>query len=176
MEVVHEIWKDIPGYENLYQVSNLGNVRSFKNRNGRGLVDEPKLKKGYINRKGYRQITLWMNGKRNRTTIKVSVLVAMAFLGHTPNKHKVVVDHINENKTDDRLENLQLITSRENTTRSIDKTKTGSKYCCVTWHKKSKKWFTQINIGGIRYHVGLFSTQLKAHFAVRRFKKQCGVK
>jgi len=43
----------------------------------------------------------------------------MAFLNHTPCGHKLIVDHINENKLDNRVENLQLITNKQNVIKSI---------------------------------------------------------
>jgi ribosomal protein L15E len=71
----------------------------------------------------------------------------MAFLNHTPCGYKIVVDHIDNNiKTDNRLENLQLITQRENVSKDIKNT--SSKYIGVCWHKKAKKWRSSIQING----------------------------
>jgi hypothetical protein len=70
-----EIWKDVPNYDGFYQVSNLGNVKSFYKKN------EKILKQG-INRYGYKFVSLSKNNKQK--TIKTHQLVAMAFLNHTP--------------------------------------------------------------------------------------------
>ena len=103
MTNIEEIWKDVPNYEGLYQVSNLGNVKSV--RRNRLLT----LKS---NGKGYLCIQLWSNGFFE--TFKVHQLVAMAFLGHVRCGHKFVVNHKNFIRTDNRLENIEVVTARQN--------------------------------------------------------------
>lgn len=109
MENQIEIWKDIPGYEEYYQVSNLGRVKSFK-------LKKITILKQYKNTNNYLVVTLHNKKKHfNPKKISVHLLVAMAFLNHKPNKtNEIVVDHINNIRFDNRLENLQLITNREN--------------------------------------------------------------
>ena len=89
-----EIWKDIEGYEGLYQVSNMGNVRN--SRSGRIL----KYKE---NSSGYLRINLYKNGKK--MYYKVHRLVALTFISNTENKP--CVDHINTIKNDNRVCNLR---------------------------------------------------------------------
>ena len=95
-----EIWKDVPGYESLYQVSSLGRVKSLQryvnNNGGKQLLKERLLKFGLS--KGYYNVVLYKN-KKNKN-IKVHKLVAMAFLNHKPNGYELVIDHINNNKLD----------------------------------------------------------------------------
>ena len=98
-----ENWKDIKGYEGIYQVSDLGRVKSLRYGN---------ILNPYINSTGYKVVNLSENTKR--VTKKVHSLVAECFLNHTPNGYKLVVDHINNVKTDNSLNNLQIITHREN--------------------------------------------------------------
>lgn len=101
-----EIWKDIKGYEGLYQVSNLGNVKSL---NYNKTKKEKQLTKLTI--MGYIKVGLSKNGK-----VKVHFvhrLVWEAFNGPIP--EGMCVNHINEDKTDNRYpENLNLMTHREN--------------------------------------------------------------
>lgn len=102
-----EIWKSIPNYEELYKISSLGNLLSLRNNK----LLHPSKEHGYL------KTSLRKDGMQKKFSIHQ--LVAMAFLGHIPCKHKLVVDHINENKLDNRLENLQIITNKENVVKSI---------------------------------------------------------
>lgn len=146
-----EVWRDIKGYEGYYQVSSCGRVKSLK-------YNKEKILKLSQDGGGYYHCDLYLNG--NQKTIKVHKLVAIAFLGHKPNGMKIVVDHINNVKTDNRLENLQLISHRKNL--SKDKKGYSSQYVGVTWYKPTSKWKAQIGINGKKKHLGLFSNELQA--------------
>jgi len=100
-----EIWKDIEGYEGKYQVSNLGNVKSL-NYNNYGYE---KLLSPFLN-SGYLYVDLLINTKRR--TFRVHRLVAEAFIPNSDNKPEV--NHINEIKTNNRAENLEWVTRKEN--------------------------------------------------------------
>lgn len=108
-----EIWKDIEGYEGLYQVSNMGRVKSLERKvphwSGERTVKERILKLG-MDRGGYLQVNLYACGKLK--THKVHLLVCEAFHDNLENKKDV--NHINENKTDNRVCNLEWLTRKEN--------------------------------------------------------------
>jgi len=149
-----EKWKVID-VNNDYDVSNYGNVRSRK-------TGKLKTLKGTIKRRGYVIVELYRDGKSK--DYKVHQLVTFAFLNHTiNNSKKLVIDHINNNKIDNRLDNLQLITNRENT--SKDKINGSSKYTGVVWHKRDKKWASSISINKKRIHLGYFNNEIDAHNA-----------
>lgn len=160
-----EIYKDIPGYEGYYQVSNLGNVKSLPRilirNNGRTLSLKERILTPSLDTPGYRFVILCRLGKRRN--YKISQLVAMAFLNHKRNGFNIVVDHINNVKTDDRLENLQLLTNRENC--SKNRVNGSSKYVGVCWDKSRKKWIATIQINGGLKNLGRFNTELQAHEA-----------
>ena len=98
-----EIWKDIKGFEGIYQVSNLGRVKSFC-----GLKE--KILKPKLTRNGYYQVGLHKNSIRKFYC--VHRLVYEAFNGTIP--EGLQVNHTNEVKTDNRLSNLNLMTPKEN--------------------------------------------------------------
>lgn len=165
-----EIWKDVVGYEGIYQVSNLGRVKSLSRIliDSRGGVRTLKeiIRANTINDKGYPFVTLRKNSKTMTKTIHL--LMAEAFLGHKPSRD-MFVDHIDNNKRNNNLLNLQVITPRENNSKD---TISSSKYTGVSWHKKSKKWVANIKIKGKCNYLGLFDCELKASIAYQKALKQ----
>lgn len=108
----NEIWKDVKGYEGLYQVSNLGKVKSLKRLcnskfNSKRIIKE-RILKSHKNTSGYLSVVLCKN-KSKSFTIHRLVLINFSCL----NKNKQV-NHINGNKLDNRLENLEWCNSSEN--------------------------------------------------------------
>lgn len=106
-ELNNEIWKDIPEYEELYQVSNLGRVRSLDRivtrKDGRKQLCKGKLLSPCKLRWGYLGVNLSKNNKG--LTKKVHRLVAKTFLNNSFNL--LDVNHIDEDKTNNRLNNLE---------------------------------------------------------------------
>jgi hypothetical protein len=167
-----EIWKDIPGYEGMYQVSNMGNVKSLskeKLHNGKyPITTNEKVLKPSPNNLGYLLVGLCSNGLKK--TMRVHTLVAMAFLNHkSDGTNKIVVDHINNIKTDNRLVNLQLISQRENI--SKDKKNGTSQYTGVCWDKSKNKWKTEIKIDDKKKHLGYFTDEYEAHLEYEKALK-----
>ncbi len=122
---MEEVFKEIPDYPD-YKVSNLGRVKSFK-RNKEIFL------KPINDTYNYLQVVLYKNKKPR--TIQVHRLVAMVFLNHIFNtSNGIVVDHINNNRQDNRLENLQLITIRQNN--SKDRVGGASNFIGVYWNGK----------------------------------------
>ena len=114
-----EIWKDIKGYENLYQVSNLGNIKSkeriIKRNNHNSLIKEKLLKK-YI-RAGYYAVKLYKNNIK--TNIPVHRIVAQNFLENKQNKP--CINHKDGNKLNNNINNLEWCTYSENTLHAYKK-------------------------------------------------------
>jgi hypothetical protein len=102
---MNEIWKDIPNYEGLYQVSNLGRIKSLKKKER----SREKILKNSIDFAGYKLAHLYKFNKLK--TIRVHRLVLLAFKGNS----NLQCNHINGVKSDNRLENLEYCTQSENT-------------------------------------------------------------
>jgi len=174
IEPKQEIWKDIPNYESLYQVSNFGNVKSLE-RYVKGKVEnrlqkENILSKRLVGDKGSQYYAVTLCNNKDRKQIKVSVLVAMAFLNHIPNGYVgFTVDHIDNNPLNNNVNNLQVITKRENSSKDR---KGISKYTGVTFNKKSNKWRSQIWIDGKNKTLGSFDDELEAHRAYQKELQQ----
>lgn len=122
--MIKEYWKPIPEFEGLYEISTFGNIkriqRYVKNRNGYRLLNE-KIISTKLDKDGYNLVTLYKD--KEQYTFRVHRLVAKTFLLNT-NLNKIQVNHKNGIKSDNRVENLEWVTPKENIIHSI---KTGLK-------------------------------------------------
>lgn len=116
---MEEIWKDIIGYEGIYQVSSNGKVRSVDREVfepcGKIRQHKSRLLKPTVEKVGYELVTLSKSGEIK--TFRVHRLVAQAFLENLENKKEV--NHKNANKSDNRIENLEWCTSLENNAHAV---------------------------------------------------------
>lgn len=126
----NEIWKDVAGYEGLYQVSSEGRVKSLARvvirNNGQKLPIKERILKPAFNGRGYLIVDLCDGGKRKH--FKVHRLVCQAFHENPDNKPQV--NHIDEDTTNNRASNLEWVTAKENVnhgTRTKRMAKTNSK-------------------------------------------------
>lgn len=112
-DLPNEVWKDVVGYEGLYQVSNLGRVKMLPrkvlaNKSIKNIKEH--ILKQTISKKGYLYVDFWVNNKVKR--FAVHRLVLSAFLGNS--EISLECNHKNENRSDNRLDNLEWLTHREN--------------------------------------------------------------
>ena len=98
-----EVWRDIPDYEGLYKASNMGKILSLIS----GVLLNP-----YNKKDRYLKVSLYKKGKEK--IISVHRIIAITFLG---NQSPLVVDHIDGNKTNNALYNLEWVTNKENSRR-----------------------------------------------------------
>lgn len=114
----YEIWRDIKGYEGLYQVSNLGRIKRICDSITIGIYGQIIVRhrnniiKGFKGKRqnDYWRVYLYKNGKRKKYT--VHILVYTSFFGEIPDGYQV--NHIDENKDNNSIFNLNLLTPKEN--------------------------------------------------------------
>lgn len=114
-----EIWKDVNGYENLYQVSNKGRVKTLhKPDQGCSTLDENNIKKidDVTRHKGYCLVQLYKDGKKKM--VRVHRLVAEAFIPNPMNYSQV--NHIDGNKTNNCVENLEWCSGKHNMQHAVE--------------------------------------------------------
>ena len=152
-----EVWKDVPEFEN-YQVSNLGRV---KNINYRG-TNKTKYLQSNSNRK---KVALYQNGFQKKTSI--AVWMAITFLNFKPNRYTKVVDHIDNDSTNDCLYNLQILSHRENISKDSK-----NKYGYTGVGQNGKKYDSKIVINKKRIYLGTFKTPEEAAQAYQKALKR----
>lgn len=160
-----ENWKDIKGYEGFYQVSDLGNVKSLSrivshNKSGVLTIKERMLKMS-VDAHGYKHVMLSKNGKVKAN--KVHTLVAIAFLGFIPCGYNKVINHIDFDRLNNKLNNLEITTPRDNGNQKH--LKSSSKYTGVSWNKKYNKWQSHIRINNKSKNLGSYVNEYDAHLA-----------
>lgn len=172
---MNEIWKSIKNYERLYEISNLGKVKSLPKKwtCGKHKIvhkkDDTILKYG-IDGNGYCIVVLCKN--RKPKTFKISHLVWDYFGDRLRNGRKLQVDHIDNNKQNDRIDNLQLLTCRGNISKwHLQNGKKTSQFTGISWDKKTKKWEAKIWIDGKKIYLGRFNDEINASLAYQNILK-----
>jgi hypothetical protein len=143
MKTKEEVWKDIPGFEGIYQCSNIGNVKSLDRliiySDNRKRLHFGKTLNKHLKIQGYYDVCLIINGYKKY--VDIHKLVAICFIPNPENKP--CIDHINTIRTDNRVENLRWVTHKENSNNELSKinyrnSKIGFKHTEETKLKMSK--------------------------------------
>lgn len=160
--IQQEEWRDVPDFKNIYQGSNLGRLKSLtrlvKGKIGMRVQKERILSQN-ISENGYIFMSIHKNS--NRYFYSMQQLIAMCFLNHIPRGHEKIVDHINNNPLDNRLQNLQIITPRKNNLKD-KKNKTG--FVGVNFDNKANKFRANIVINYKSKNLGSYNTAEEANF------------
>ncbi len=146
-----ETFKDVVGFEGLYEVSDMGTVR---------LVDGAVVPQA-IAPNGYAYVKLTKDGKLTFHT--AHTLVAAAFLGVCPARW--CVNHINRNDADNRLSNLRYATAAESAATRRRGSNNNSGHRGV--HKAGKRWAAVLTKDGVQHKLGTFLTVEEAAAAYR---------
>lgn len=148
-----EIWKDIKGYEGLYQISSHGRIVSIERNGTKGGEMKPSARGRYL--------CVWLHKNGDKERVSVHVLVAKVFMNHIPSK-EMVVDHIDNNPHNNVLSNLQIITQRENSSKDR---KGENKLTGVSYHKRNKSWLASIMYGERKINLGYYNCPAAASIA-----------
>lgn len=146
--MTEEIWK--PFRDTKYSASNTGLIKNNKT---------DRILKQYINMWGYKIVTISHNGSLK--TYKIHQLVAEVYLNHIPNGHELVVNHIDYDRLNNNVNNLEIITMRENTNKLH--IKSSSKYVGVSLHRATNRWLSYKMINGRHTYLGMYDTEEEAY-------------
>lgn len=175
-----EVWKDVVGFEDYYEVSNTGKVRRKDHitvyKNGARARFSQTILKPSVFKKGY--LMVYLSVKSKKKTKSVHRIVAEAFIPNPENKE--TVNHKDLDKTNNHVSNLEWLTNEENIQHSIDngmykvreirnrnrrKKEKGvylSDYYGVSFDKVYNKWFSQIIVNGKKVFLGYFDDESDA--------------
>jgi len=168
---MQEDWKNVAGYESSYEISSLGNLRSLnkrvKSRFGFRIIKGKALKIS-VDNKGYSYILLC--DKQKYKMFRIHQLVAVAFLGHTINGFKAVINHKDFDRSNNRKDNLEITSQRKNANQKhLPST---SEYTGVYWKSRDKRWISVIVLNGKQIHLGSYLNEIDAHEAYQERLKQ----
>lgn len=171
---IPEIAKPVPGYENLYEVSNHGRISNFR-----------KILKTYKINSGYVAIKLQKNGERK--SVLLHRLVAELFIPNPDGKPEV--NHKDGNKENNCVTNLEWVTSSENKRhaynsgiriynepyKGVKKASTKSKYHNVSWDNSRQKWIGAVTWKNRPYKAKRFDVESDAAKYVNQLLDELGL-
>ena len=156
-DIKGEIWKELDGFDILYQVSNFGRIKN-----------EKKIIPQYLDKDGYCLIHLIFEKKTK--LFRVHRLIAKSFISNENNKKQV--NHKNLNRKDNRIENLEWVSASENNCHRFIGKKTSSVYRGVSYISRDKRWLSQIQINHKKINLGMFKTEEEAYLKRLEYEKE----
>ena len=148
MEVLTEVFIPVQGYPN-YEISQYGNIRREKDK---------KVIKPQIKHDGYLAVRISRSGEKKE--YKIHRLVAIHFIPNINNCP--IVDHINLNKFDNRVQNLRWCNETESAHNTSSHKNSSSIYKGVSYDKSKKKWHARIRKDGKDEHLGYYMNEIDA--------------
>jgi len=146
---MEEVWKDIIDSPN-YEVSNLGNVRHKRNKN----ILTPRVS---IKKRGYKCCQVYISDENDKQrNQKIHRLVATAFLPNPDNLP--VVDHIDRNSENNRLDNLRWYSQSDNNRNTNVRKDNKSGHKGVYWMEAKQKYKAEVSLNKKNIHIGVYKT------------------
>ena len=168
--MMEEIWKDIEGFEGLYQVSNFGKIKSlartYKNSGSySGFISRKESLVKCFDVDGYHQCYLSKNGKTK--SLKVHRLVALSFIENET--HSNLINHIDGNRKNNLASNLEWVNNSENALHGhLRRANKSSKYPGVSYIKRDKKWYASVFFKGKNKSLGTYHKEEDAYNAYKK--------
>lgn len=164
IEIVKDssIWKEVKGYEGRYFISDQGKIKNKK-----------ASLKSAIDKYGYEKVTLYKNGQGK--CFKIHRLVALHFLPNPDGKD--FVNHLDHDKLNNRVENLEWVNHAENMCHhfSKDRHRRKSRYVGLIWKEKDKVWLSRVKVKGKYVYVKEFKNEEEAYEARKKFIQENGI-
>lgn len=163
---VDEIWKPVVGYEGLYEVSSKGRVKSLNkivNHKRYGIQNKKEFILNISKTTNFGYFRCKLTKDNITKSFFIHRIVAEAFLSNE-NSYPII-NHIDYNKQNNNVENLEWCTNRYNINHSNSIKKKSSKYQGVSYNKNAKKWIANIRIGNLQKYLGLFKSEEEAYQA-----------
>lgn len=168
-----EYWLPIQGWQGLYEVSNLGRIKSLRRQilaGSRKYILRGRFLKQRCDKDGYLLVDLHNQG--NVVTFKVHRLVAEAFIENPQEKPQV--NHKDGNRANNLLQNLEWVTDSENKYHRFSELQAPcgeSGFYGVNWRADRGKWRAYTSLGGYR-HLGLFDDKEEAIKAAEKARRE----
>lgn len=160
---MEEIWKDIEGYEGMFRVSSYGKIYSIPRPSTKGGIRKINIDKGYM------YVNLRKDGKKGSNKF-IHRLVAKHFIPNPENKTQV--NHIDGNKLNNMVDNLEWNTPQENINHYISTSNKSYSSRFVGICLKGGKWYSRYTVNGKRVHLGYFKTEEEAYQAKLNFMRE----
>jgi hypothetical protein len=169
LQLPEEIWKDIPTQEGFYQISTYGRIRSLDHYTYRNICKQQIFMKGRVLKvnhtvDGYRCIRI--TGGPNKMTLRIHRMMWVVFNGTVPKGYEV--DHIDNDKENNLIGNLQLLKTRHNSAKRSMNLKKSSRFTGVCHTRNRKAWQAHIRINGKSTYLGTFDNEIDASIAYQK--------
>jgi hypothetical protein len=176
---IEEIWVPVTGFEEVYRVSNFGEIKSINRKIYRKICKGFILQKGIIlkqskNADGYPTVTLYKDCGKRKMPMQVYLIVFWSFNKNVQKLKGFEVDHIDNDKMNSALSNLQYIKSRYNSSKRSINHKKSSIFTGVSWAKEKRKWQAHIRIKGKSTYLGRYENEIDAAIAYQNALKKAG--
>jgi len=152
----------ITNYENFYAISNYGYVISYHHKK-QHILKPMKNKGGYL--------FVQLSHKSDWKNFQLHALVWDHFGNEQRNGHQLEVDHIDGNKLNNHINNLQILSARQNSVKYRETQKTSSKYIGVCRDKRRETWYSRIRHNGKQIYLGSYKNEYDAYLAYQKALK-----